>query len=53
MLTALQQFKDDYDRNQPMWRVLPEFCQEVPDVRAHGPSPTAHREAETAKAHRG
>jgi arginine/lysine/ornithine decarboxylase len=23
----LQQFKDDYDRNQPMWRILPEFCQ--------------------------
>jgi arginine decarboxylase len=27
MLTALQQFKDDYDKNQPMWRILPEFCQ--------------------------
>ncbi|MDP4993487.1 MAG: lysine decarboxylase, partial [Burkholderiaceae bacterium] len=27
LLTALQQFKDDYDRNHPMWRVLPEFCQ--------------------------
>jgi arginine/lysine/ornithine decarboxylase len=26
LLTALQQFKDDYDRNQPMWRVMPEFC---------------------------
>jgi arginine/lysine/ornithine decarboxylase len=26
MLTALQQFKDDYDRNAPMWRILPEFC---------------------------
>jgi arginine decarboxylase len=26
LLTALQQFKDDYDKNQPMWRVLPEFC---------------------------
>jgi len=25
LLTALQQFKDDYDKNQPMWRVLPEF----------------------------
>ena len=25
MLTALQQFKDDYDRNQPLWRALPEF----------------------------
>ena len=26
MLTALQQFKDDYDKNAAMWRVLPEFC---------------------------
>jgi arginine decarboxylase len=30
LLTALQQFKDDYDRNQPMWRILPEFCQKHP-----------------------
>ena len=30
LLTALQQFKDDYDRNQPMWRILPEFCQKNP-----------------------
>ncbi len=28
MLTALQQFKDDYDRNQPLARILPEFCQQ-------------------------
>ncbi len=27
MLTELQQFKDDYDRNQPLWRIMPEFCQ--------------------------
>lgn len=26
LLTALQQFKDDYDKNQPMWRIMPEFC---------------------------
>jgi arginine decarboxylase len=25
MVTELQQFKDDYDQNQPLWRVLPEF----------------------------
>jgi arginine decarboxylase len=25
LLTALQQFKSDYDTNQPLWRVLPEF----------------------------
>jgi arginine decarboxylase len=26
LVTALQQFKDDYDKNQPMWKILPEFC---------------------------
>ena len=25
MVTELQQFKDDYDQNQPLWRILPEF----------------------------
>jgi arginine/lysine/ornithine decarboxylase len=25
LLSALQQFKDDYDKNQPMWRIMPEF----------------------------
>jgi arginine/lysine/ornithine decarboxylase len=30
LLTALQQFKDDYDKNQPMWRILPEFCAQHP-----------------------
>ncbi|MCX7179697.1 MAG: lysine decarboxylase, partial [Proteobacteria bacterium] len=25
MVTELQQFKDDYDKNAPLWRVLPEF----------------------------
>ena len=38
LLTALQQFKDDYDRNQPMWRILPEFCAAHPALRAHGPA---------------
>ena len=26
LVTALQQFKDDYDNNHPIWRVMPEFC---------------------------
>ena len=30
LLTALQQFKDDYDRNQPMWKILPEFVANHP-----------------------
>jgi arginine decarboxylase len=25
LVTALQQFKDDYDKNHPLWKVLPEF----------------------------
>ena len=25
MVTELQQFKDDFDKNQPLWKVLPEF----------------------------
>jgi arginine decarboxylase len=36
MLTALQQFKDDYDKNQPMWRVLPEFCKKFPTYERMG-----------------
>ncbi len=30
MVTELQQFKDDYDHNQPLWRVLPEFVAKHP-----------------------
>ncbi|HRI18907.1 MAG TPA: lysine decarboxylase, partial [Burkholderiaceae bacterium] len=26
LLTALQQFKDDFDKNAPTWRALPKFC---------------------------
>jgi len=36
MLTALQQFKDDYDKNQPMWRILPEFCKKHPRYERMG-----------------
>ncbi|MFA7280478.1 MAG: arginine/lysine/ornithine decarboxylase [Sterolibacterium sp.] len=30
MVTELQQFKDDYDKNAPLWRVLPEFIAKHP-----------------------
>lgn len=30
LVTALQQFKDDYDTNQPLWRVLPDFVVKHP-----------------------
>jgi len=36
LLTALQQFKDDYDRNAPMWRMLPEFCAAHPRYERMG-----------------
>jgi len=36
LLTALQQFKDDYARNQPMWRILPEFCAQHPRYERMG-----------------
>ncbi len=36
LMTALQQFKDDYDRNQPMWRILPEFCAAHPRYERMG-----------------
>ncbi|MCV2869085.1 arginine/lysine/ornithine decarboxylase [Defluviimonas sp. WL0002] len=36
LLAALQQFKDDYDRNQPLWRVMPEFCAKQPRYEKMG-----------------
>ena len=30
LLASLQQCKDEYDRNQPLWRVMPEFCAKQP-----------------------
>ena len=36
LLTALQQFKDDYDKNAPMWRIMPEFCQAHPRYERMG-----------------
>ena len=36
MVTELQQFKDDYDKNQPLWRVLPEFVAKHPRYERTG-----------------
>jgi len=36
MVTELQQFKDDYDRNQPLWRVMPQFLREYPRYENKG-----------------
>ena len=42
LLTALQQFKDDYDRNAPMWRILPEFIQAHPQYEKMGLKDLCH-----------
>jgi arginine decarboxylase len=36
LLTALQQFKDDYAKNAPMWKILPEFVQQFPKYESMG-----------------
>lgn len=36
MVTELQQFKDDYDQNLPMWRVMPEFSAKHPKYEKVG-----------------
>jgi arginine decarboxylase len=36
LLTALQQFKDDYDKNAPLWKILPEFCDAHPRYERMG-----------------
>ena len=36
LLTALQQFKDDYAKNQPMWRTMPDFCAKQPRYEQMG-----------------
>ncbi|WP_298857935.1 arginine/lysine/ornithine decarboxylase [uncultured Sulfitobacter sp.] len=36
LLTELQQFKDDYDKNRPMWRCMPEFCAKQPRYEQMG-----------------
>ncbi len=36
LVTELQQFKDDYDHNAPMWRILPEFVNKYPQYEKVG-----------------
>ncbi|MGG7606021.1 Orn/Lys/Arg decarboxylase N-terminal domain-containing protein [Massilia sp. BKSP1R2A-1] len=36
LVTALQQFKDDYDRNAQMWRVMPQFAAANPRYENRG-----------------
>ena len=36
LLAALQQFKDDFDKNAPLWRILPEFIAKYPQYERIG-----------------
>ena len=36
LVTELQQFKDDYDKNHPLWRVLPAFVAKFPRYERMG-----------------
>ncbi|WP_018150006.1 arginine/lysine/ornithine decarboxylase [Leeia oryzae] len=36
LVTELQQFKDAYDRNQPLWRTMPEFVAKFPQYERVG-----------------
>ncbi|UTW10685.1 arginine/lysine/ornithine decarboxylase [Marinobacterium rhizophilum] len=36
MVTELQQFKDDFDNNEPLWRIMPEFAKRFPKYERVG-----------------
>ncbi len=36
LVASLQQFKDDYDKNQPLWKVLPKFIHANPQYERVG-----------------
>ena len=36
LVAELQQFKDHYDKNQPLWKVLPEFANKYPQYERIG-----------------
>ncbi|MDR1367867.1 MAG: lysine decarboxylase, partial [Candidatus Accumulibacter sp.] len=42
MVAELQQFKDDYDKNHPLWKVLPEFVAEHPCYEGVGLKELCH-----------
>ena len=42
MVTELQQFKDDYDKNQPLWKVMPAFIAKHPCYERMGLQELCH-----------
>ncbi len=51
LVTELQQFKTDYDSNQPLWRVMPEFVQAHPGYERTGLRDLAHQIHEQYRIH--
>jgi arginine decarboxylase len=51
LLTALQQFKDDYDKNAPIWRILPEFAAKYPKYERVGLRDLCQQIHDAYKAH--
>ena len=47
----MQQFKDDYDKNQPLWRILPEFAAKHPGYERVGLHDLCQQIHDTYKAH--
>lgn len=51
LVTALQQFKDDYDKNQPLWKILPQFTAAHPRYENVGLRDLCQQIHETYKSH--
>ncbi len=51
LVTELQQFKTDYDTNQPLWRVMPEFVQAYPQYERVGLRDLAQQIHEAYRSH--
>jgi len=51
LVTELQQFKMDYDANQPLWRVMPEFVAKFPQYERVGLRDLAQRIHEQYRTH--
>ncbi len=51
LVSALQQFKDDFDKDQPIWKVLPEFAQQFPIYERMGLRTLSQNIHDTYKAH--
>ena len=51
LLTALQQFKDDYDKNSPVWKILPKFAAAFPKYERMGLKDLCQQIHDAYKAH--